>query len=96
MTKALFLLTSLFLLAACGTLPQNFGERLAYGYTSNSEVRRTAAVAVRSDVISIEQGEEALRITDTTRAMLDEAADGDERQLELVIELLERLQEFLE
>ena len=84
----------LVFLAGCATMPQNFGERLAYGYSLNTEVRSTAATALQVRRISANDAERALQATDRARVLLDEAADGNERGLDLAIEILEVLNLF--
>lgn len=81
------------LLTGCVT-PQNFGEQLAYGYSLNTEVRNTAATALQVRRISVADAERVLLATNRSRELLDAAADGDERGLDLAIEILELLNLF--
>ena len=81
-------------LAGCSTVPQNFGERLAYGYSLNTEVRNTTATALQVNRISRSDAQRVLEATDKARILLDEAADGNERGLDLAIEILETLNQF--
>lgn len=84
----------LVLLVGCATMPQSFGERLAYGYSLNTEVRNTAATALQVRRITVNDAERALEATDRARILLDRAADGNERGLDLAIEVLEVLNLF--
>lgn len=93
--KLLPLLPLLFLMA-CATVPQNFDERLAAAYTTNTSIRYTAASALNSGRINEAEASNVLELTDRVRAVLDESSDGDERGLDLAIEILERLERFLE
>ena len=102
-TKSLFLLLFLLtmspliaVLPSCSVYPETFDERLASAYITNTSVRSTAAAAIRADKISPDQGRNVLRLTDQVRDVLDVSADGDERGLDLAIEILERLQRYFE
>lgn len=81
----------LLLLAACALTActtQSFDQRLATAYASNTAVRTTAAAAVNAGQLSSADGQRVLEITDQARAILDDAADGDERGLALAIEII--------
>lgn len=80
-------------LAACTAL--SFDQRLASAYASNIAVRTTTAAAVNSGQLSSGDGERVLEITDRARAILDDAADGDERGLELAIEVIQGVERGL-
>lgn len=95
-TPYLALFVALFVLNACAVQPQNFGERLAVGYATNTEVRETAAQLLNTGRLGAEEGRIVLQLTDRARALLDAAADGDERNLDLAIEILEELQRYLQ
>lgn len=73
-------------LAACAA--QSFDQRLATAYASNTAVRTTAAAAIDAGRMSSADGERVLAVTDQARAILDDAADGDERGLALAIEII--------
>lgn len=92
---AVLMLASLAL-AACATVPENFEERLAESYITLTEIRYTAADAVRTGRITNQQGQAILELTDSARGLLDEAADGDERGLDLAIEILDKLDRLLQ
>lgn len=87
---------ALFLLSACAVTPQNFGERLAVAYATTTEVRQTATQALNTGRINAQTGRIVLQLTDRARALLDAAADGDERGLDLAIEILEELERYLQ
>lgn len=98
-TKALsiFLVFVFFAgIAACSVYPETFDERVAAAYITNTSVRSTAAAAIRAGKMTATQGRNVLALTDKTRDVLDEAADGDERGLDLAIEILEQLQRYVE
>lgn len=65
------------LLVACaqvGLAPaQSFDERLAYGYSTVTSVRTSAAAALNTGAISVTDAEHALTVTDQARAGLDAA-----------------------
>ena len=99
-TKSLFLLI-LFLFAAvlpsaCSVYPETFDERLATAYITNTSVRSTAAAGIRAGKITADQGRNILRLTDQVRDVLDVSAEGDERGLDLAIEILEQLARYVE
>jgi hypothetical protein len=91
-----FLCLTLLALFACAVTPQSYDQRVATAYATNTQARVTAASAVRSGLLSREEGTAVLGITDQIRVLLDEASDGDERGLDLAIELLEKLEEFIQ
>ena len=95
---SLFFLIFVFFagIPACSVYPETFDERLASAYITNTSVRSTAATAVRAGKISPDQGRNVLRLTDQARDVLDASADGDERGLDLAIEILEQLQRYFE
>jgi hypothetical protein len=64
-------------MTACATL--SFDQRLAGAYATNTSIRSTAAAALDGGRISSESAENVLALTDQARAVLDDAADGDER-----------------
>ena len=86
---------SCIMLASCVT-PQTFDERLAAGYSTNTSIRVAAASALRADKIDADQGRAVLGLTDKARSLLDVSADGDERGLDLAIEILEELERYFE
>ena len=97
MTNVKFLsaLYMLALLAACTAMPQTFDERLAYGYSLNTEVRSSAALALRRQEITREEGQNVLETTDKAREFLDIAAAGrDLRSLDLAIDILEAAERY--
>ena len=81
-------------LQSCSVFPETFDERLATAYVTNSTVRATTARAIRAGQVSAEQGRNILQITDRVRAVLDASADGDERGLDLAIEILRELERY--
>ena len=89
------LILSCVILAGCVT-PQTFDERLAYGYSTNTSIRVAAASALRAGKIDADQGTAVLGLTDQARSLLDVSADGDERGLNLAIEILEELERYFE
>lgn len=70
------MLAALVLLAACAAgnmlTPKTYGETMIYGYTTNAQVRRGAAVALNAKTISKEDASHVLNMTDTSRRALDE------------------------
>ncbi len=78
--------------SACASL--SFDQRLAAAYTTNTSIRSTATAALNGGRLTSEQGEHVLQLTDQTRAVLDDAADGDERGLRLAVEIMGTLEEF--
>lgn len=85
---------AVLLLTACAAT-QSFEQRLAGAYATNTAIRTTATAALDAGRISSADGERVLAITDQARAILDDAADGDERGLDLAIEILEGVQRGL-
>lgn len=85
--KLSFVTAVAVLLAACANL--SFDQRLANAYASNTAVRTTAAAAVNAGQVSSADAERVLAITDQASAILDDAADGDERGLDLAIEIIQ-------
>lgn len=83
--KVLFLVLAACAIAGCAA---SFDQRLAQAYATNTAVRTTAAAAVNAGEMSSADGQRVLEITDRARAILDDAADGDERGLELAIEII--------
>jgi hypothetical protein len=83
------LLLFVVLLAACATM--TFDQRLQYGYQLNTSVRDAATLSLNSERITSRQAEEVLKITDSARELLDTAANGDERGLDLALEVLQAL-----
>jgi hypothetical protein len=83
-------ITALFvLLAACaGT----FDQRLQDGYDLNVSVRDAATLSLNAGRITSAQGTEVLEITDSARKLLDTAANGDERGLNLALEVLQAIE----
>jgi hypothetical protein len=79
----------LAMLAACaGT----FDQRLQDGYDLNVSVRDTATLSLNAGRLTSEQGTEVLEITDSARKLLDTAANGDERGLNLALEVLQAIE----
>jgi hypothetical protein len=77
------------LLAGCaGT----FDQRLQDGYDLNVSVRDTATLSLNAGRLTSEQGTEVLEITDSARKLLDTAANGDERGLNLALEVLQAIE----
>lgn len=78
------------LLAGCAGL--TFDQRLQSGYDLNVAVRDTATLSLNARRITSEQATEVLEITDSARTLLDTAANGDERGLNLALEVLQALE----
>lgn len=78
------------LLAGCAGL--TFDQKLQRGYDLNVAVRDTATLSLNAERLSSAQGEEVLRITDSARKLLDTAATGDLRALDLALEVLQALE----
>ena len=91
-----FALLVFLALSSCVVIPQNFDERLASAYATNTSIRVMATSALRTGKIDADQGRNVLNLTDQARAVLDASADGDERGLDLAIEILEELERFLQ
>lgn len=94
--KQLIPLFFLLFLSSCAVIPQTLDERLAAAYVTNSSIRITASRALNAGRIDADQGRAVLRLTDQARSLLDASADGDERGLDLAIEILEELERYLE
>jgi hypothetical protein len=92
MLIVLIVLGAVFL-AGCAV--QSFDQRLASGYTSVTAVRTTATAAIDAGRVSSAQGENVLAITDQARKVLDAAAAGDERGVELAVEILGTVEEYV-
>jgi SOS response regulatory protein OraA/RecX len=103
-----FLLILLVALSACQQLglvqPQTFTEQLAYSYSQNAAIRKSAADALNAKTISKSDAQQVLTTTDTVRAALDEAKalsgkGGDTStalgKLQLAQGLLQTVQAFL-
>ena len=87
---------ALFIVASCAVAPENYGERLAVAYATNTEVRQMATQALRTGRIDTDTARSILGLTDQARGLLDAAADGDERNLDLAIEILEQIERYLQ
>lgn len=75
LSRASFLLCALVMLQACAIFgaptPKTFNERLAAGLTLNIEVRGTATTLLQANVISVEDAENTLKVTDSAREAID-------------------------
>lgn len=103
----LTLLAMCMLLTACaqvGLAPaQSFDQKLAYGYSTVTAVRTSAAQALNAGTIDVLDAKKALAITDEARAGLDAAGaangHGDTStavgKLALATALLTQLQQYL-
>jgi hypothetical protein len=78
------------LLAGCANL--TFDQKLQNGYDLNVSVRDAATLSLNAGRLTSEQGTEVLEITDRTRLLLDTAATGDERGLNLALEILQAIE----
>lgn len=78
------------LLVACAN--QTFDQRLQNGYKLNVAVRDTATLSLNAGRLTSAQGTEVLEITDSARKLLDTAANGDERGLNLALEVLQAIE----
>lgn len=104
----LSLLILAFVLAACQQLglaePQTFDERLAYAYSNNAAIRKSAADALTAKTITASDAKQVLTTTDTAREALDQARGfqqaGDTStalgKLQLATSLLSTVQTFLQ
>lgn len=81
-------------LTACASL--SFDQRLAAAYATNTALRETAAAALNAGTIAGDEGIAVREMTDQIRVLLDSAAAGDERNLQLAIELLSDLEGYLD
>jgi len=84
-----FLLVSLLFISACAS---TFDQRLQDGYDLNVAVRDTATLSLNAGRMTAAQGTEVLTITDSARKLLDTAGNGDERGLDLALEVLQALE----
>ena len=78
------------LLAGCAGL--TFDQKLQNGYDTNTAYRDTATLSLNAEKITSVQAEEVLKISDSARKLLDTAANGDERGLNLALEVLQALE----
>jgi hypothetical protein len=94
MFRKISLSVAVLLLAGCAALQGNFAQRLAGGYQTTTEVRQTTATLLDARRISSEQGRNVLAVTDQAREILDDAASGDERGLDLALEVLRSVERY--
>ena len=105
--QQLSLLILAMMLVACQQLgleePQTFDERLAYAYSQNAAIRKSAADALTARTITKSDAQQVLSTTDTARSALDEArkfqTGGDTStalgKLQMAQSLLTTVQTFL-
>lgn len=84
--------TFLFVALLCACTALTFDQKLQRGYDLNVAVRDTATLSLNAGRMTSVQGEAVLEITDRTRTLLDTAADGDERGLDLALEVLQAIE----
>jgi outer membrane protein TolC len=101
------MLAMLMMLTACaqvGLSPaETFDQKLAYGYSTVTAVRTSAAQALNAGTIDITEAKQALSVTDSARSALDAAgasfSAGDTTtamgKLEAATTLLTQLQAYL-
>ena len=88
--KLSFVAAFAVLMCACAGL--TFDQRLQDGYDLNATVRDSATLSINAGRLTSEQGTEVLEITDSARKLLDTAATGDERGLNLALEVLQAIE----
>ena len=88
--KLSFVVAIAVLLCACAGL--TFDQRLQNGYELNTAVRDTTTLSIGTGRLTSAQGTEVLEITDSARKLLDTAANGDERGLDLALEVLQAIE----
>ena len=106
MIRNSILVTSLIMLVmACSAIPapKSFDQSLAYAYGTHTAIMTSAANALDTKLITVEDAEEVLKISDQARVVLDMAkatyVAGDvttaEGQLQMAIGILTNLQIYL-
>lgn len=95
------------MLAGCETIgvpePEGFNDRVGYALGTHTAVLQTIASSVRVGQISSDEADDAVRIADQARDIIDAARrvraagdiDGANRQLSLAITVLQELQAHL-
>lgn len=106
--KAIGLISIALLLFGCESLglapAKTFDQQLAYGYSTVASIRQSAANALTTKTIKVEDAEQVQKLADQARAGLDAARGANVRgdtstaigQLQLANSVLTQLAVFLQ